>query len=153
MPSRAIAECAALFEHLLLFDQVSLKLRGENVPLAFLYRQLGEKGLESLFEQEALKFVLWTPMIGHVVSDIPGVDAPVSGNMNSSANSDPEASFDLGLGWLTEKLPKYVLKRLKKKAMPLYEMPPPSSRERRLSSLVRRFGPESSGHSASTREA
>jgi len=125
MPERAVAECASLFEHLLLFDRVSLKLRGENVPLAFLYRQLGEKSLEGLLEQEALKFVLWTPMVGHIVSDIPGVDALVSGNLNSPANSDPEASVDLGFGWLTEKPPNYVVKRLKKKATSLYEMPPP----------------------------
>jgi hypothetical protein len=125
LPERAASECASLFEHLLLFDKVSLKIYGENVPLAFLYRQVGEKGLEALLEQEAIKFVLWTPMILHMVDDIPGINALASGNVSSRAHCDPEESFDLSLPWFNEKPPKYVLKRLKKKVLPLYEMPPP----------------------------
>jgi hypothetical protein len=82
LPSRAVSECSSLFEHLLLFDRVSLKVYGENVPLAFLYRQLGEKGLEALLEQEAIKFVLWTPMIVHMVDEIPGINALASGNVS-----------------------------------------------------------------------
>jgi hypothetical protein len=125
LPERAASECASLFEHLLLFDRVSLKVYGENVLLAFLYKQLGEKNLEALLEQEAIKFVLWTPMIVHMVDDIPGINALGSGNVSSRAHCDPEESFDLGLRWFPEKPRKSVLKRLKRKVLALYEMPPP----------------------------
>jgi hypothetical protein len=121
---RANAEGAALFEHLLLFDHVSLKVYGENIPLAFLFEQFGAKGLESLLEQEAVKFVFFSSMIGHFISDAPGVDPLVSADHNAPVLSDPETSIDLGLAWLKEKLPKYVLKTLKRKALPLYVMPP-----------------------------
>jgi len=40
--------------------------------------------------------------------------------------------FDLGFNWLTEKPSKYVLRRLKKKALALYEMPPPEIAAERL---------------------
>jgi hypothetical protein len=124
-PARDAAERAALFEHLLLFDTVSIKLHGENVPLALMLRLFGEKGLEALIEQEAVRFVLWTPTVLHNVTEMPGVNALMSGNLNSPAHSDPEQSFDLGLNWLTEKPPKYLRRRLKKKVLPLYEIPPP----------------------------
>jgi hypothetical protein len=124
-PLRVAAECASLFEHLLLFDHVSIKVHGENVPLAILHQLFGEKGLESLLEQEAIKFVLWRPMIGHFITDAPGVDPLVYGNQNSPAHSDPEASFDLSLAWLGEMPTRQALKRLKRKVLPLYEMPPP----------------------------
>jgi len=60
-----------------------------------------------------------------MVDDIPGVNAIASGNLSSRAHCDPEESFDLGLAWFAEKPPGYVLKRLKKKVLPLYEMPAP----------------------------
>jgi hypothetical protein len=125
LPTRAASECASLFEHLLLFDKVSLKVYGENIPLAFLYNQIGEKSLEALLEQEAFKFVLWTPMILHMVDDIPGVNAIASGNVSSRVHCDPEESFELGMRWLREKPSGKVIKRLKRKVLPLYEMPPP----------------------------
>jgi hypothetical protein len=58
--ARDAAERASLFEHLLLFDTVSIKVYGENVPLALMLRLFGEKGLEALIEQKAIRFVLWT---------------------------------------------------------------------------------------------
>jgi hypothetical protein len=123
-PTRDAAERAALFEHLLLFDTVSFKVYGENIPLALMLRLFGEKSLEALIEQQAIRFVLWTPMILHNVTEMPGINALQSGNVNSPAHSDPEQSIDLGLNWLTEQPTKRLRKRLKKKVAPLYKIPP-----------------------------
>ena len=53
---------ASLCEQLLLFDKVSFKVYGENIPLAVLFNHLGVKNLEQLVEEEAIEFVLWTPL-------------------------------------------------------------------------------------------
>jgi hypothetical protein len=124
-PVRDTAERAALFEHLLLFDTVSFKVYGENLPLVVMLRHFGENGLETLIEQDAIRFVLWTPMITHAVTEIPGVNALQSGNLNSPAHSDPEQSIDLGLNWLTQQPTQRFRRRLKKKVIPLYRIPPP----------------------------
>lgn len=123
-PARDAAERAALFEHLLLFDTLSIKVYGENVPLAVMLRLFGEAGVEALIEQKAIKFILWTPMILHGVTEMPGINALMSGNVNSPVHTDPEQSFDLGLNWLTEKPSRRLRKRLKRKILPLYELPP-----------------------------
>lgn len=120
------AERAALFEHLLLFDTISFKIHGENIPLVLMVRLLGENALEALIDQGAIKFVLWTPTITYNVTELPGLNAPQSGNFSSPAHSDPEQSIDTGLKWLGDDAPEALKKRLKKKALPLYETPPPS---------------------------
>jgi hypothetical protein len=94
---------ASLFEHMLLFDKVSFKVYGENIPLAFLINVLGEKTFEALLEQGAVKFVLWTPNVVYMKTEIPGIHPIASGNLNSSAHSDPEASIELGLNWMKNK--------------------------------------------------
>jgi hypothetical protein len=123
-PGRDAAERAALFEHLLLFDTVSFKVYGDNIPLVLMLRLFGEKGVEALIEQQAIRFVLWTPMILHNVTEMPGINALQSGNVNSPAHSDPEQSIDLGLNRLTEQPTKRLRKHLKKKVAPLYKIPP-----------------------------
>jgi hypothetical protein len=123
-PINDATERAKFFEHLLLFDTISIKVYGENIPLVVLLRLFGEKGLENLFEQGAIRFVLWTPMITHNVTEIPGVNALQSGRINSPAHSDPEQSVDFGLNWLQRKLSDKQRRHLKKKVLPLYEAPP-----------------------------
>jgi hypothetical protein len=123
-PVRNLQEQAALFENLLLFETVSIKVHGENIPLVLLLRMFGEKGLEALIEQGAIRFVLWTPMVGHMVTDVPGVNALVHGNLSSPAHSDPEQSVELGLRWLTDPPSKRLKKMLKRKVVPLYDIPP-----------------------------
>lgn len=114
-----------LFEHLLLFDRVTFKIFGENVPLVFLLQTFGHKQFEALLEQQAFGFVLWTPSIGCLVKNIPGVEAIVHGNLNSPAHSDPEQSIELGLGWLSKTLTKREKRHLVKKVLPLYKLPNP----------------------------
>ena len=114
-----------LFEHLLLFDCVTFKIYGENVPLVFLLQAFGQKQFEALLEQQAFGFVLWTPSIGCLVKNIPGVEAIVHGNLSSPAHSDPEQSIELGLGWLSKPLTKRERRHLVKKVLPLYKLPDP----------------------------
>jgi len=124
-PARGRDLEASLFEHFLLFDTMSIKVNGDNLPLVFLLRILGLKRLEELIEQGAMKFVLWTPMILHFVQDIRGVNALAAGNATDSAHTDLEMSIDLGLNRLTDKPTKHVRKLLKRKVAPLYTLPPP----------------------------
>ena len=123
-PARDVAERAALFEQLLLFDTVSVKVYGENIPLVLMLRLIGEKGLEALLEQGAIRFVLWTPVITHNVTELPGLNPLQSGNLNSPAHSDPEQSIDFGLKWLGENASNSLKRRLKKKVLPHYDVPP-----------------------------
>jgi hypothetical protein len=123
-PERDAAERAALFEHLLLFDTLSFKVHGENLPLVLMLRLIGEKGFEALLEEGAIRFVLWTPMITHNVTELPGLNPLQSGNFSSPAHSDPEQSIDLGLNWLGESASRSFRRRLKKKVLPHYEVPP-----------------------------
>ncbi len=99
-PSRFKRLEASLFEDLLLFDRVSFKVHGENIPLAVLLNLFGTKSFEALFEQSAIRFVLWTPMVGFNETELPWIHPLVFGNFNSPAHSNPEASADLGLKWL-----------------------------------------------------
>jgi hypothetical protein len=62
-PQRFKEQEASIFEQLLLFDSISFKVHGENIPLAVLFNILGESALEALMEQRALHFVLWTPQV------------------------------------------------------------------------------------------
>jgi hypothetical protein len=94
---------ASLFEQMLLFDKVSFKVYGENIPLAFLINILGDKAFEALVEQGAIQFVLWTPNVVYMKTEIPGVHPIASGNLNSPAHSDPETSIELGLNWMKDK--------------------------------------------------
>jgi hypothetical protein len=79
----------ALLEHLLLFVTMSIKGYGENVPLGLRLKLFGERGLEALIERKAIRFVLWTPLITHLVTKVPGVNALQSGNISSPSQSDP----------------------------------------------------------------
>ena len=54
---------ASLFEQMLLFDKISFKVHGENIPLAILLNMFGDKAFEALLEQDAIQFVLWTPNV------------------------------------------------------------------------------------------
>jgi len=114
---------AALFEQMLLFDKVSFKVYGENIPLAFLINILGDKAFEALLEQEAIQFVLWTPNVFYMKTEIPGVHPIASGNLDSPAHSDPETSIELGLNWMRNKPSARLKRHLVKKIAPHYLLP------------------------------
>src|SRR5579863_4536098 len=121
-PSRLRDFQASLFEQLLLFDKVALKVFGENIPLAVILNAMGERAFDELMEQGALSFVLWTPMVLYMKSDVPGVYPLASGNINPPLN-DPEQSIELGLNWLQSKPSGRAKRRLIKKLLPLYIIP------------------------------
>jgi hypothetical protein len=114
---------ASLFEQLLLFDQISLKVHGENIPLAVLLNVFGDKAFEALIEQDAIKFVLWTTNVFYMKSNVPGVHPIASGNFTSPAHTDPEASIELGLAWLRNKPSARRKRYLVKKIAPKYVLP------------------------------
>lgn len=114
---------ALIFEQLLLFDKVAFKVYGENIPLAALIKFLGEKGFEEVLEQGAIQFVLWTPTVVHMVSEVPGIHPISSGTLNSPAHCDPEVSIELGLNSLIKPLTKKSKRNLVNKLVPHYLVP------------------------------
>ena len=112
-----------IFESFLLFDTVSLKVHGENLPLAMLLSLMGDRAVLELAESGALRFVLWTPMVMHMVDDIPGIDPLSYGNFSSAAHSDPEESLSLGLSRYTRKLDRSSRRALIRKLRDTYTIP------------------------------
>src|SRR5580658_1584511 len=58
-----------LFENLLLFDKLSLKVTGESIPISLLIGAFGRKGFDALIEQQAIEFVLWNEKVGFLVKN------------------------------------------------------------------------------------
>lgn len=116
---------ASLCEQLLLFDKVSFKVYGENIPLAVLFNHLGVKNLEQLVEEEAIEFVLWTPLLTYTLTDIPGLLPLQSGSLTSPVHSNPDESIKLGFEWLAQaKRPKRDVRRaLQNRIRKLYKVP------------------------------
>ncbi|ODQ00294.1 hypothetical protein [Salinivibrio sp. SS2] len=114
---------ASLFESFLLFDTLSFKVHGENIPLVILLNHFGVKGVEALLDQNALKFILWDQMLGHMVDDIDGIDPLTHGHYNSPAHSDPEESIRLGFNWMSKPPRTSDKKNLIRKIIDVYSMP------------------------------
>ena len=114
---------ASLFEHFLLFDTISFKVYGENIPLVILLNKFGVKGVEALLEQEALEFVLWNQMITYMVDDIAGVDPLQHGTCSSAPHSDPEESIKSGFNWMSKQPRTSVKKNLIRKIRDVYALP------------------------------
>jgi hypothetical protein len=126
-PVRLREEKASIFEQLMLFDKISFKVYGENILVPFLISQLGMDAFEALLDQGAIGFTLWTPVVTHLIQDIPGVVALQSGTQSSPAHSDPEMSIELGLKWMNkQQLFPGARRRLIKKLVPLYNVPSPN---------------------------
>lgn len=79
----------SIFEQLLLFDAISFRVHGENIPLAVLINFFGRKGFDALVEQESLHFVLWTQNIMHLVDDAKGINPLCWGKFNEGPHTDP----------------------------------------------------------------
>ena len=88
-----------LFQNLLLFDKLSLKITGESIPIPVLIGALGQKGFDELLEQNAFEFVIWAQRAGFVVKNIPGLDGLVAIGQPPEL-IDPEKSIDAGLRWM-----------------------------------------------------
>lgn len=114
---------SSIFEQMLLFESVSFKVHGENIPLIVLLNKFGVSGFESLLEQGAIKFVLWNQMITHMVDDIPGVDPLQYGTYSSKAHSDPEESIQLSFAWMKNPPKRSTKRRLIRKVRDHYSLP------------------------------
>uniref|UniRef100_UPI001F080915 hypothetical protein n=1 Tax=Vibrio cholerae TaxID=666 RepID=UPI001F080915 len=110
----------SIFEQFMLFDRVSFKVYGENIPLIILINKFGLKGVEALLEQDAINFVLWNHMVTYMVDEIKGVEPLQSGTLTSPAHSDPEESLSLGFGWLAKPLRTSSKKNLIRKTRDKY---------------------------------
>ncbi|NEX75072.1 hypothetical protein [Aeromonas rivipollensis] len=118
-------EClkADIFESLMLYDRVNLKIYGENVPLAVLLNEVGVNGVEKLIEQDALRFVHWTPMVMHMVDQIDGILPIVVGRHTSDVHCDPEASIKKTFMFMRNKPNFLKRKMLLRKVRDLYFEP------------------------------
>ncbi|MCK4250379.1 hypothetical protein KAX97_02975 [candidate division WOR-3 bacterium] len=114
---------ASLFEQLLLFDRISFKVYGENIPLAILINTLGIKQVEELIEEKVIEFVLWTPDVTYNEAEIEGLLPLQSINLTSPAHSDPEESINLGLKWLKDQPTRKDRRMLQRKIKKNYKIP------------------------------
>ncbi|WP_241495562.1 hypothetical protein [Burkholderia pseudomallei] len=112
----------SIFEQLLLFDAISFRLHGENIPLAVLINFFGRKGFDALVEQESLHFVLWTQNIMHLVDDAKGINPLCWGKFNEGPHTDPIQSIELGLNWVKPAPGRREKSALVKKLLPLYSV-------------------------------
>ena len=110
-----------LFENLLLFDKLSLKVTGESIPISLLIGALGRKGFDALIEQQAVEFVLWNQNVGFLVKNIPGVDAMVSMAHDTPEYVDPERSIDSGLKWAPDAPQGRERQQLIRRLVPLFK--------------------------------
>lgn len=109
-------------EFLILHDKLSFKVFGENVPLIMLINWFGTDGVLELFKQNALEFVLWTPMIGYIepTNDIKGIDPLVCGNQVSDIHCKPIVSAKEGFKWIkgnerpSKKTQKKIIRQVRK---------------------------------------
>lgn len=120
---RRKAMIGGLFEQFMLFDRVALKVQGENIPAALLLNQLGQKGLEALIEQGAIRFDHWTIAVMVLESLVPNVNPLAHGEYSSPAQKDPEASVDLGLNWCRAAPVGRQRRKLVQKCADLYVKP------------------------------
>lgn len=96
-----ILEGFRVAEGLIIAPSVCSHVFGENVVLCRLIDGFGVKGVEQLLEEGALQFILWRPMIVHLVNRLEGIEPILGSNHDSLPHCDPEASVEMGLkGWL-----------------------------------------------------
>jgi len=112
-----------IFENLMLFEKLSIKITGESIPISMLINSLGMSGLYSLIEQEAIEFVLWNQGIVYVVENIPGIDALASMAYNGPEYNDPERSIEAGLRWMREAPTGRKRRKLVRRLVPLFRLP------------------------------
>ncbi len=118
----ALSEIA---EHLLLYDKVSIKVYGENIPLVVLINELGIEQVFELVEEEALEFILWTPVLTTLENDdLKRIAMPFqSGNLNSPVHCIPEESLNQGLKSLKNSIDRKLRRDLVRKVIKVYKTP------------------------------
>ena len=98
---------AELFEQLLLFDKIALRVEKDNYGLAFLIQKFGHKKVRELLDRDMIKFVLWTPAFFTTIgmslpdgsidhSQVIGTPPLYTGSYNPT-DVDPEVNLDRAL--------------------------------------------------------
>lgn len=111
---------SSLFESFVLNDEVNFKVEGENIPLCLLLNEIGLKGVESLVDENALSFTLWTPLVMYLEQNIKGVHPLCSGRHDSGPYVDPEESIIKGLSFMKIPLKRRESRSLTRKIRDLY---------------------------------
>lgn len=131
-PNQQVDQVKAIIEHeylknkisefLMLYDKISLKVYGENVPLMLLINWFGADGVLELFKQNALEFVLWNNIITYMLPDngIEGINPFQSGHLTSDVHRIPRISAKEGFKWIkgenrpSKKVQKKIIQQVKK---------------------------------------
>lgn len=109
----------------LYYDSICFEVYGENILIPFMISLFGEKGFESLLEQEAIKFLLQTTAIMHPDKPIKGVIPLMTTNgYTTEVHSMPEASLDEGLKRTTLNLSRKYRRNIKRKVIKTYNVHP-----------------------------
>lgn len=118
---------ANVIEQLLLFDKISLKVYGENMPLVVLVNELGVNQVMELIEENVIEFVLWTPILTTMVNDdLIGKAMPIqSGNATSTVHCDPKESAIQGINRIRISMPRSTRRDLQRKIAKRYKIPRP----------------------------
>jgi hypothetical protein len=114
---------AKLFESFLLYEKLTFKVYGENLPLVILLNEISIKGVEELIEQGCLSFVHWTPLILNFNDNIRGVEPLAFGRLNNPVHCDPEASIRKTFEFMKNKPKKKDRINIIKKTRDLYRQP------------------------------
>lgn len=130
---------AEFIEQLLLFETLTLKVYGENIPLTVLINTFGLRGVEELLECNGLKFMLWSNEIVYTKTHIPHIIPISTMGYSSSVHSDPEASITSGLEWLKNKPSKLAIKALIRKAVNSYILPDNSLTEKAKNATIQHY--------------
>lgn len=109
---------------LLYYDSVCFNVYGENMLIPFLINLFGEKGLENLLEQGAIRFLLETTSIMHICKPHPGIQPLCTGSMSSDVHSIPEASLDEGFNRCTLPLTRKYKRGISKKILNNFSVHP-----------------------------
>lgn len=114
-----------LLEQLLLFEKVSIKVYGENLPLIMLIGVFGIDAVFELLEQKAIEFVQWTPTLGTFEDDslIGKVMPIVSGSHTSAVHSIPEESVKAAISSLSDQPSRNIRRDLISKVSKAYRVP------------------------------
>lgn len=123
----------------LYYDTVCFDVYGENIIIPYLIHLFGEKGLENLLEQGAIKFLLSNTIITHLESPIKGIYPLQSGELSSAAHKNPEDSLALGFTFSINQLDRKKRKNLTKKILKNYNIHPKNISSRIVDSVYQGY--------------
>ncbi len=89
-------------ELLLLYDRLSFKVYGENVPLALLISWYGGENVLNLLKSNSIEFILHDKALTYIKSDIKHVIPIQSLELTTEHNTKPKISAKQGFKWISK---------------------------------------------------